>query len=130
MPDPNKVRGVIVPDVTEYIELDQINGLISAAGKAGALDIIDAFKRSTLGLIDQLKAHHDAGAMQDGANVAHSIKGSAANIGASRIAETAQQIEVDFKSGETGQIPEMVSKMTDDFEQTLEKFSAHIAAFE
>lgn len=76
-----------------YVDLDQVDGLIAAAGVAGAREIFDAFWRSTERLFAQLGTQIAAGDFAEAARSAHSLKGSAMNVGAIRFSLTARAIE-------------------------------------
>ena len=79
---------------TGNIDLQQINGLIEAAGIAGAKEIMVAFWRSTTTLLDSLDQHLAAADYKSIIEAAHALKGSAANVGASDISEFARAVEV------------------------------------
>lgn len=113
-------------ETTEYLELEQIDGLIKAAGKDGANEIIDAFRRSTASLLDQLSDHHKARSASEAAIVAHSVKGSAANVGAHKISKSAHEIEAACKAEDFNLIEEHIASMRDCLEATLAQFSDHI----
>jgi len=81
----------------DYLETDQIDSLINAAGIAGAQEILNAFWRSTETLLDALAEKVRAGNFEDAAKTAHALKGSAANVGAKRLADAAQTVETACK---------------------------------
>lgn len=81
------------PPEVPYVDLDQIDGLIAAAGVAGAREILDAFWRSTDQLLVDLKEQLATGDLAGAARSAHSLKGSAMNVGAARFSLAARTIE-------------------------------------
>lgn len=78
---------------TNKIDLEQINGLIEAAGVAGAKEIMVAFWRSTESLLTSLDEHLAAADYEGTKAAAHALKGSAANVGATDIAEFSRAVE-------------------------------------
>ena len=88
---------------TSKIDLEQINGLIEAAGVAGAKEIMVAFWRSTETLLMSLDEQLAAADYEGTKAAAHALKGSAANVGATDIAEFARAVEAasDAKDLET-----------------------------
>jgi HPt (histidine-containing phosphotransfer) domain-containing protein len=54
--------------------------------------------------------------MSESIIAAHSIKGSAANIGLTALSEAAKTIEIDLKSGDTSQVPAKVINLKAAFE--------------
>ncbi len=79
---------------SRHIEIDQINGLIEAAGADGAREILDAFWRTSEELLDLMASQMTDGALELAANTAHSLKGMAANVGASALAAAANDLEI------------------------------------
>lgn len=71
----------------------QIDGLVAAAGVAGTREIIDAFQRSTDGLMAALRDQLGKGDFGEASKTAHALKGSASNVGAVRLATAARDIE-------------------------------------
>jgi len=90
----------ISPDTeVEHLQADQINSLISAAGIDGTREIMDTFWRSTADLLAALASQIAEQSLPAAAGTAHAIKGSAANVGAVSLAQTASDIEEACKSG-------------------------------
>ena len=75
------------------LDLDQIEGLIAAAGVEGARDILNAFWRSTETLLDSVDDHLASADYSGAAAAAHALKGAAANVGAAEIVDAARAIE-------------------------------------
>lgn len=75
------------------IDRDQFGGLVAAAGVEGTREIIDTFWRSTDSLLATLQAQLAAGDLHAAARTAHSLKGSALNVGAVQLSQAARAIE-------------------------------------
>ena len=75
------------------VDREQIDGLIAAAGVEGARDILRAFWRSTDHLIAALKDQLSRGDLFEASRTAHSLKGSALNVGALQLSLFARSIE-------------------------------------
>lgn len=86
----------------QLIEAEQIDGLLEIAGVDGVKDILDAFWRSTDDLSADLARCVETGACAEAARAAHALKGSAANVGARRLAQAARDVEALSKSGDLG----------------------------
>lgn len=114
-------------DSAGCLQADQIDGLIAAAGVDGARDILDAFERSTIDLLQSLSgqvAEKDFGAASA---TAHAIKGSAANVGASRLAQSAAQLETACKEGASDSVQSLAAALQKDFEDARRSFEEHLA---
>lgn len=98
--------------------MDQINGLISAAGVSGTEEILNAFWRSTEELLAALSSQISDGAYGLAAKTAHAIKGSAANIGASRLAATVSKLENACKANDGGLASDLMAVVRSDFDAT------------
>ena len=75
------------------IETEQLDGLLAAAGREGLREILNAFWRSTDDLLSALNGQIADGDFTEAARTAHAIKGSASNVGAQFLAETAKALE-------------------------------------
>ncbi|MEO0399709.1 MAG: Hpt domain-containing protein [Pseudomonadota bacterium] len=75
------------------IASEQLDGLFAAAGAEGLQEILDAFWRSTEELLTSLEAQVQTQDFTEAARTAHAIKGSASNVGAHLLAETAKALE-------------------------------------
>lgn len=104
------------PDWEAHLQPEQIDGLVEAAGIDAAREIFAAFSRSTAELLAALHSQLDAGALAEAAKSAHAVKGSAANVGAVRISETAAQLEVMCKNGDGGAAPALLEQAKRDFD--------------
>ncbi|MBT8471690.1 MAG: Hpt domain-containing protein [Marinicaulis sp.] len=112
----------------DHLELGQIDGLIAAAGADGAREIVAAFHRSTLDLIEQISAHLQQGALDLAASAAHAVKGSAANVGAVRVAEAAAHLEVMCKEQNHDASGEALNTVRGHFEAANNHLTEHIEA--
>ena len=112
----------------DHLELGQIDGLIAAAGADGAREIVAAFHRSTLDLIEQISSHLQQGALDLAASAAHAVKGSAANVGAVRVAEAAAQLEVICREQNHDATGEALDTIRGRFEAANIYLSEHIEA--
>ncbi len=110
----------------DHLELDQVNGLIAAAGVDGTREILDAFWRSTEELLDALSAQVGDGALALAAQTAHAIKGSAANVGASRLAKTAAQLEIACKAENADAAPVLMRDTRAHFEAAKNRLTEHL----
>ena len=77
-----------------HIEVEQLDGLIAAAGADGVREIFDAFWRTSEELLDLLSTQVNGGDLTLAAGTAHSLKGMAANVGASALSATATDLEI------------------------------------
>lgn len=109
-----------------HLQLEQIDGLVAAAGADGAREIIDAFQRSTHDLLGALEANIDGANLEGAAADAHAIKGSAANVGGKRLAETASRIEQACKGGDLASAKGALQDARDDYEQFTICFNEHL----
>ena len=110
-----------------HIQLDQVNSLVSAAGVDGARSILEAFHRSTTDLLSSLIRDVQGGSFDDACRCAHAVKGSAANVGAQMLAETAAMIEAACKAGDTETATEKLREAQSLFDLFCTHFEAHLA---
>lgn len=111
------------------IEMEQIDSLISAAGVDGTRAILEAFQRSTTDLLTMLTDGVRGGALEDAYRTAHAVKGSAANVGARMLAETASAIEQACRAGDAATAAEMLSEAQSCFDLFCVHFEAHLAQY-
>lgn len=112
-----------------HIQLDQVNSLVSAAGVDGARAILEAFQRSTADLLGSMRDGLRGGALAEASRDAHAVKGSAANVGAQLLAETAALIEKACKSGDAAAAADMLADAQARFDLFCVHFEAHLAQF-
>lgn len=109
------------------LEFEQLNGLVAAAGAQGVREIIDAFWRSTDSLINTLDEQIAAGDMDELAKTAHAIKGSAANVGATLVADAARNVEAASREGAHGDLVDSVEDLRKAVDETRGAFTEFFA---
>ncbi len=112
---------------TAHLQVEQIDGLVAAAGVDGAREIMDVFLRSTNTLLDQLAAQIAEPAMDDATATAHALKGSAANVGAARLAATSSLVETACKDGDIASARAGLEAAREDFEAFSACFENHLS---
>ena len=117
----------IPTDTAEHLQVEQIQGLIAAAGVDGAGEIYNAFWQSSADLLADLAAQVNDNNFDLASQTAHALKGSAANVGASRLAQTATQIEAACKSCESETIHELLVAAQQDFAVLRRHLDAYLA---
>ncbi|MFN3960705.1 MAG: Hpt domain-containing protein [Parvularculaceae bacterium] len=103
---------------TPLIESEQIDSLLDAAGVDGVKDILEAFWRSTDQLSADLARCIETGACADAARTAHALKGSAANVGANRLADAARRVEALSKNGDLAGVTSAVDRLAAIYRET------------
>ena len=111
------------------IEMEQIDSLIAAAGIDGTRAILEAFQRSTTDLLKLLYDGVNGGALEDAYRTAHAVKGSAANVGAQMLAETAASIEKACRAGDGASAAAMLNEAYSSFDLFCVHFEAHLAQY-
>lgn len=115
-------------DTAAHLQVEQIDGLIAAAGVDGTREIMDAFWRSTSDLLNKLATELATPSLADAAKTAHAIKGSAANVGAARLSQRAAAMEASCKNGAGEETNGLLSDLSGDFETARQHFEAHLQA--
>lgn len=110
-----------------HLQIDQLDGLVAAAGADGAREILDAFQRSTVDLLDSLSANLSAADFAAAAADAHAIKGSAANVGGKRLAETAARIEQACRDADAAAADGALKDACADYELFTLCFKEHLS---
>lgn len=110
------------------IESEQIDGLLDIAGVGGVREILDAFWRSTDQLSADLERCVAGGERVEAARVAHALKGSAANVGANRLAEAARVVEFHSKNGELIEARRAIERLAAIYRETRDALERHIEA--
>lgn len=110
------------------IESDQIDGLFDVAGVDGVKDILAAFWRSTDKLSADLSECVSSGACVEAGRTAHALKGSAANVGASRLADAARTVETCAKNGDLVAAKRALDRLSVVYKETREALERLIAA--
>lgn len=112
-----------------HLQLEQVDGLITAAGADGALAILDAFQRSTSDLLKSIETDLSNNALSEASRTAHAIKGSAANVGAEALADAASAIEVACKDGDQSAALAKMNDVKTFYVAFCDAFKAHIERF-
>ncbi|MEZ5891742.1 MAG: Hpt domain-containing protein [Parvularculaceae bacterium] len=112
-----------------HMQTEQVDSLIAAAGVDGARSILEAFQRSTVELLRTLSEGLASGALTDAYRTAHAVKGSAANVGAQLLAETASAIEAACKAGDSAKAASMLADAQAKFDAFIVHFDAHLEQF-
>lgn len=110
-----------------HLQVDQVDGLIAAAGVDGAREILEAFRRSTADLLENMAVQIGKDDFGAAAATAHAVKGSAANVGASRLAQSAAQLESACKQSTDDNVRDLLDAVRKDFESARRCFEEHLA---
>lgn len=105
-------------DVSGDLEVAQIDALLAAAGPDGVREIYNAFWRSSGELLDVLANQISAGDCAGAASSAHALKGSAANVGASGVAQSAAQIEDASKGDDVETLRNLLAALNEKYAAT------------
>ena len=110
-----------------HLQIEQIDGLLEAAGVDATRAILDAFWRSTTELMEALKDQVQGNALDLAGQTAHAVKGSAANVGAQRLAETTAMFESACQNGDQTAVLATLDAVIEDFSALRDQFEAHLA---
>ncbi len=110
-----------------HLQVEQIDSIVAAAGVEGARDILDAFWRSTMELLEGLASQIAEGDFGLAAQTAHAVKGSAANVGAQLLSTTAATIENACKSGDHALATGLLQQVAMEFETVRVCFEEHLS---
>lgn len=110
-----------------HLLIEQVDGLVAAAGIEGTREILDAFWRSTTELLETLSSQVTQSSLEPAAKTAHAIKGSAANIGAHKLAETATAIEQACKDDNDDLLAKHLLDIMHDYEAVRACFHEHLS---
>ncbi|MEQ1931353.1 MAG: Hpt domain-containing protein [Parvularculaceae bacterium] len=111
-------------DERAFIDCEQVDGLIGAAGVDGAKEILAAFWRCTDRLLAVLQDQIARGDLPEAAKTAHSLKGSAMNVGAHRLSVAARSIEEACKALDGVSAQERLPAASDHYSQSIGAFEA------
>lgn len=112
-----------------HLQLEQVDGLVAAAGADGALAILEAFQRSTTDLLKAIEADLTENALGEASKTAHAIKGSAANVGAEALSDAASAIEIACKEGDAETARAKLDDVKVFYVAFCDAFKAHIERF-
>ena len=118
----------IAGDAADLIDFSQIDALLSAAGRTGVNDIMFAFWRSTDNLTNQLKTQIVEEDFVEAARTSHAIKGSAANVGARRLATAARSVEIGCKNRDGAIAIAELDELLRAYQETRRILTAYIDA--
>lgn len=110
-----------------HLLIEQVDGLVAAAGIDGTHEILEAFWRSTSELLDSLASQITEPDLDPAAQTAHAVKGSAANIGARRLAETATAIEDACRDGDRDLLATKLQEIRNDYAILRSCFEQHLS---
>lgn len=110
-----------------HLHIEQVDGLVAAAGVDGARDILDAFWRSTADLMETLSTQVRQNALDLASQTAHAVKGSAANVGAQRLANTTAAFEEACRQGDQEAVENALEAVRADFAAVREHFDEHLS---
>ncbi len=110
------------------LECEQIDSLLDVAGIDGVNDILAAFWRSTDDLSADLARRVSVSDFAEAARTAHALKGSAANVGAQRLAEAARDVETRVKNNDLKAASDALVRLAEIYRDTRAAFEHHLAA--
>lgn len=110
------------------LDSEQIDSLLDIAGVDGVRDILDAFWRSTDELSANLAVCVETGECGQAARTAHALKGSAANVGAHRLAEAARDVESLSKSGDLTAASDALIRLAATYRETRAALECRVNA--
>lgn len=106
------------------IDEDQIGGLADAAGAAAVRAIMEAFWSTTEELSAELNQAILTADQDAVKKLGHALKGSAANVGAARMADRAKAIEIAAAEGDVDAARAALQAFSSDIEETRAAISA------
>ncbi|MEM9170008.1 MAG: Hpt domain-containing protein [Pseudomonadota bacterium] len=107
------------------IEYEQLQDLVSAAGLDGATEILAAFWRSTEDLVAGLEKPVADSDFEEAARIAHAVKGSASNVGASGLADEARQLETACRDKDAAAVGAVYVRLRDQIGTAKDAYSAY-----
>ncbi len=115
------------PESAPLINTAQIDGIVAAAGAAGAMEIMNAFWRTALQLIEQIESCVAAGDFSTAAAAGHALKGSAANVGAEALCKATRVLEEACRDGDAGAFGDGLANARRVYAETEDAFARHLA---
>ncbi len=113
VPDP--AAPVSTEPVVNPEALLQLKELAEPGGDNPLVEFIDLFLADSPACLRELKAAVEAGQAVEVRRLSHSLKGSAKNLGADRLAATCQVLELDAKSGRLASAQEQLQRIEAEF---------------
>jgi HPt (histidine-containing phosphotransfer) domain-containing protein len=114
----------------ETLDASQIDCLLEVAGVSGVDEIMNAFWKSTDALIAALRAAVEKRDGAEAGRIAHALKGSAANVGASLLSSIARDAEIAAKAGNFDAARAACEAAPAAYEATRRAVAERIAAFQ
>jgi HPt (histidine-containing phosphotransfer) domain-containing protein len=114
----------------ETLDASQIDCLLEVAGVAGVNEIMSAFWKSTEALLAALRIAIEKGDQVEAGRIAHALKGSAANVGASLLSGIARDAELAAKRGDFAAARAASEAAPAAYDATRHAVASRIAAFE
>ena len=124
-----KVDGTPKPEpdgrpVLDHAVLENLRGLQEPDEPDLLAELVEVFGQDVPPRLETLREalqDGDAGAIE---RAAHTLKGSAGNLGVARMAETARLLEESGRSGDLSAVPALLQRLDADFEEARAEFSA------
>jgi HPt (histidine-containing phosphotransfer) domain-containing protein len=116
------------PPILDASRIEALRQLERASGRALVAEVVGSFLERSPHRLAQLRAALAAGDRETAAFVAHSWKGSAAQIGAAALAEVCLQIEAQVKDGASDLTA--LAPTVDEAERELARVSVALQAVE
>lgn len=114
----------------ETLDASQVDCLLEVAGVRGVDEIMMAFWKSTDALLEALHVAIENRDSVEAGRIAHALKGSSANVGASLLSSVAREVELAVKRGDFNTARAACAAVPAAYEATRRAFAERIAAFE
>ena len=111
------------------IDIEQIDGLLNAAGADAAGAVLQAFWSSTDDLVAMAASNLSVQDFDGLSSAAHAIKGAAANVGAKEISEAARDMETAARDRNAEDAAIALERVREAVEPAKGAFDAHIQQF-
>jgi HPt (histidine-containing phosphotransfer) domain-containing protein len=114
----------------ETLDASQIDCLLEVAGVCGVDEIMQAFWKSTDALLAALHVAVENRDPVEAGRIAHALKGSSANVGASLLSSVARDAEMAAKCGDFSTARAACAATHSAYEATRRAIAERIAAFQ
>ena len=108
----------------EHALLDELKNLQEDGEPDILVELADLFFEDTPARLAVLRAACEAGDAEALGQTAHALKGSCANLGARKMAETARLLEEAGRRGDLSAAPRLLDRLDEEFRQTCAELSA------
>ena len=127
---PIRTGGGVMSDPAGGPLNDERLAMLHAAGGGEGLvaELVDLFVDDVPSRLESIREAMAAGDPEALVRTAHSLKGSAATLGADRMAELCRQMEVSGRAGEVPQGQGLLESLEAEFEQVKRALAAWVAA--